>query len=335
VHGIVGESPAIWEVRRQIELAASRKAHVLVVGQSGTGKELVAHAVHARSDRSRRPLVARNAATFPETLIDAELFGNAKDYPNPGMADRPGLLGLAHGTTLFLDEIAEMPITLQPHLLRVLDAGEYQRLGDRELRKADFRLVAATNRPELLRADLAARFATRIEIPGLDERREDIPLLAHHLLRRMAAENPSTVRHFCPAGTAQDDPMLPIDLVEALVRRSFSTHLRELKRILWNIVDGVPADKWNLGDVRGVAADSSPPAISRRGSSLPTTDRPPMQAPSREIVQRALEDHNWVVDHTWRPLGLRSRHALNRLISRFGIERPRQGRGANDREGNL
>src|SRR5690348_15490748 len=125
---------------------ARRPGHVLLTGASGTGKELAARAIHALSKRSGQRLVARNAATLPESLIDAELFGNAKNYPNPGMAERAGLVGQADGSTLFLDEIAELPSSSQAHLLRVLDDGEYHRLGDGLARRSDFRLVAATNR---------------------------------------------------------------------------------------------------------------------------------------------------------------------------------------------
>ena len=117
----------------------------MLLGETGTGKELAARAVHRFSTRADRPLVARNAATMPAGLIDAELFGNARNYPNPGMAERPGLVGQADGGFLFLDEIGELPSELQAHLLRVLDAGgEYQRLGESRVRRSDFRLLAAT-----------------------------------------------------------------------------------------------------------------------------------------------------------------------------------------------
>src|SRR5262249_13648433 len=124
-HGLVGESPAIWELRARIAFIGPRPGHVFIHGESGAGKELVARAIHASSPRAVRPLVARNAATIPEGLIDAELFGNLRNYPHAGMAERPGLIGEADGGTLFLDELAELPVPLQAHLLRVLDGGEY------------------------------------------------------------------------------------------------------------------------------------------------------------------------------------------------------------------
>src|SRR6185436_8690780 len=114
-HGMVGESPVAWEFRRQIAFVAPRPDHVLIVGESGTGKELAARAVHALSPRNASAFVARNAATFPEGLVDAELFGHAKNYPNAGMPERPGLIAGAASATLFLDEIAELSPTLQTH----------------------------------------------------------------------------------------------------------------------------------------------------------------------------------------------------------------------------
>ena len=153
--GIVGESPAAWKLRREIRFVAARDGHVLILGSSGTGKELVAAAIH-RLSRARKPWVARNAATFPQTLIDAELFGNAKAYPNPGMAERKGLVGAADQGSLFLDEFAELPQEAQTHLLRVLDVGEYQRLGEATISHSSFRLIAATPPAQFANASIAA-----------------------------------------------------------------------------------------------------------------------------------------------------------------------------------
>src|SRR5262249_51707936 len=162
-HGIVGESPVIWQLRERIAFVGPRSGHALIHGESGTGKELVARALHACSLRTGRPLVARNAATIPEGLVDAELFGNVRNYPNAGMPGRPGLIGEADGGTLFLDELAELPVSLHAHLLRVLDGGEYTRLGEARPRRSDFRLIGATNRPEsALKHDVLARLTFRI-----------------------------------------------------------------------------------------------------------------------------------------------------------------------------
>jgi transcriptional regulator with GAF, ATPase, and Fis domain len=124
-HGVVGESPAIWRLREALAFVARRAEHVLVTGPSGVGKELIARAVHDLSARAKKAFVSRNAATLPSGIIDAELFGNAKNYPNAGMPERAGLVGDAHGGTLFLDEIGELSTELSSHLLRLLDGGEY------------------------------------------------------------------------------------------------------------------------------------------------------------------------------------------------------------------
>jgi two-component system nitrogen regulation response regulator GlnG/two-component system response regulator HydG len=301
--GIVGESPAAWELRRQIAFVARGGGHVLVHGASGVGKELVVRALHRRSPRAGAPLVARNAATIPETLIDAELFGNLRDYPNPGMPDRVGLLGEAHGGALFLDEIGELPHALQAHLLRVMDGGEYQRLGEPRRRAADVQVLGATNRdPAQLKHDLLARFVHRVRVPGLDERREDLPLLARHLLRELAATSPELRGFF-----AGDEPRLSAELVAALIWRPYTTHVREVARLLWQAAADSPGAV--LLAPRGAA---EPPPPGPEPHALPTEL-------TREQVLAALEACGGVREQTWRALGLRSRDQLKRLLKKFGI----------------
>lgn len=313
-NGIVGESAPIWELRQQLVFAAKQPEHVLVSGESGTGKELLANALHARSSRAGQALVSRNASTFPETLIDAELFGNAKNYPNPGTPERPGLFGQASNSTLFLDEIAELPQALQTHLLRVLDAGEYQRLGEAQTRRANLRLIGATNQPGLLRADLAARFKIRIHSPSLDERREDIPLLVHAALRSIAAKPGSGALRFFPNEDLQAEPRVSRALIWQLLRRRYTTHFRELEAVLWKSVGQ------SLGDTLGPVLEES---VSTPPSHVSDEAPPPIDPTSlsREVVQEALERSHWVVEQAFRDLGLSSRHVLTRLISRHGLRR--------------
>ncbi len=165
--GIVGESAAAWGMRDQLAMVAATTLHVLIHGPSGAGKELAARAVHRMSRRADKALVARNAATFTDTLIDAELFGNVRNFPNVGTPERQGLVGEADRSSLFLDEIGELPTALQAHLLRLLDRdGEYHRLGEAKARKADVRIIAATNRDiDTLKHDFLARLPRASRCP--------------------------------------------------------------------------------------------------------------------------------------------------------------------------
>ena len=231
--GIAGESVAVWELRRTLGLVARRPVHTLILGESGTGKELCARAIHALSRRAGRPFIARNAATLPEALLDAELFGQVKNYPNPGSPERPGLIGEAEGGTLFLDEIGELPESLQAHLLRLLDAGEYHRLGEGRARRADVRFLGATNRAESsLKLDVHARLSARLTVPNLAQRREDIPILAHHLIRRQALSEPALSERVFPGGDPSGTPRVAPELMTALVQHAYRTNLRELDAVL-------------------------------------------------------------------------------------------------------
>ena len=316
-HGFVGESPLAWELRRQIAFMAPRSEHMLISGESGSGKELVARAVHALSHRAQMPFVARNASTFPEGLVDAELFGHAKNYPNPGMPERQGLIGEASGGTLFLDEIAELPPGLQTHLLRVLDAGEYQRLGEGGLRTSDLRLVAATNRPEQLRTDLAARLKLSLCVPSLNERLEDVPLLLVHLLRTIGASNPDVAARLFPDSDLNEHPRIAPAFVEELLRRGYKTHVRELEARIWEALAEGPEH------VLGPPQRS--PAVSRDAqtgrSPKPLLKRKPVSLPD---IRTALLENEWNLEHTWRALGLSSRHALARLMAKHGLRRPKE-----------
>ncbi len=301
--GLVGESPVMWALRERIAFVGARDGHVLITGPSGVGKELVAGAVQAGSRRAGRPLVTRNAATIPETLVDAELFGNVADYPNAGMPQRPGLVGAADGGTLFLDEIGELPQAQQAHLLRVLDAGEYQRLGEASQRTADLRLIAATNRdPATLKPDFLARFRHRLEVPPLQARREDLPLLAQHLLRRAAVDDPELRARFFDA----DEPRISCALIDLLVQHPLPLQIRELDALLWRA----------LGASRGPRIEPEPGALEDVPDAPASTDPAQLDAAT---VRAALEAHGWVQEKVWRALGLQSRYVLRRLIQKHAL----------------
>jgi two-component system nitrogen regulation response regulator GlnG/two-component system response regulator HydG len=311
--GIVGESAAAWALRDEIAFAAASPAHVLILGESGTGKELVARAVHRRSTRGAKPLLARSAVSFPDTLIDAELFGHSRDYPNAGMPMREGLLGAADGTSLFLDEIGELPHSLQAHLLRVMDAGgQYHRLGESSARRSDFRLIAATNRPLLaLKEDFAARFALHLRVPPLAERREDIPLLCHHLVEMIAARSPEVCAPFVAVGpTGARFHRFDPTFMDALVRHPYTMQVRELTEILWASLrqSRGPLLQRPRGPERGHADDAQSPAVSAA--------RP---EPTAEEIRAALARHGGNQSKAYLDLELSSRYALRRLLKKHRI----------------
>lgn len=314
-HGIVGESVAAWELRDRIAFLAPRKGHVLILGPSGAGKELAARAIHRMSPRGARTLVARNAATFPAGLIDAELFGNVRDFPNPGMRDRPGLVGEADGSTLFLDEIGELPAELQAHLLRVLDAdGEYQRLGEPRRRTADLRLVAATNRPaDSLKSDLAARLRHVLVVPSLAQRRDDIPLLARALLQRAAEDDPHVAERFFELRGGCATPRLAPELVAGLLAHPLELNLRELDALLWRSMTESRGDRLeppSMAPSTRAEPDAEP---DEGGGWTDPTDVTPEQ------IQECLDRHEGIQGPVWRELGFRNRYVLQRLIRKHGL----------------
>jgi DNA-binding NtrC family response regulator len=195
---LIGLAPCMLEVSRRIRLVAPRSTPVLIEGPTGSGKELVAEALHRLSTRSRKPFVAINCAAIPEALLEAELFGHTRGAFTGAVQGRIGRIEAADGGTLFLDEIGEMPLSLQSKLLRFVECGELQRVGDNETVKVDVRIVTATHQPLAqqtqsggFRADLYYRLAVfLIRTPSLAEHAEDLPLLVNHFLARMGREAP-------------------------------------------------------------------------------------------------------------------------------------------------
>jgi len=195
---LIGNAPCMLEISRRVRLVAPRLTPVLIEGPTGSGKEIVAEAVHRLSTRSRKPFVAINCAAIPESLLEAELFGHTRGAFTGAVQGRMGRIEAADGGTLFLDEIGEMPLALQSKLLRFVECGELQRVGDNETVKVDVRIVAATHRPLAeqahtgnFRSDLYYRLAVfLIHTPALSEHAQDLPLLVEHFMQQMGREAP-------------------------------------------------------------------------------------------------------------------------------------------------
>jgi transcriptional regulator with PAS, ATPase and Fis domain len=254
---VVGGSLEMRRVYAVLERAAPTDATVLIQGETGTGKELVARAIHEASRRAHGPFVAVDCGAIPENLIESELFGHVRGAFTGAIADRRGAFEEAEGGTLFFDEIGELPVTMQPKLLRALETRTVRRVGANQVRPADVRVLAATNRPLAravnegsFREDLYYRLAViEIELPPLRHRREDIPALAACFLER-----------FDPSHAGQP---LPPELLSALMSRAFSGNVRELRNFLERTVS------LGLASTRAPAPPSQGPLPAGTESLVP------------------------------------------------------------------
>src|SRR5213082_955015 len=222
------KSKPMQEIEELIEAMAPSDANVLIVGESGVGKEVIANTICATSRRAGQPMVKLNCAAFPQTMIEGELFGYVKGAFTGAMQDFPGMIGAANGGTLFLDEISDMPADLQTRFLRVLQEREYRPLGSTRTLKANFRLIAATNRPiaqalaeNRLRSDLYYRLNTfQIEVPPLRERKQDIPPLVASFVERFAAQ------------LGKPEPTIAPEVYQKLLDYSWPGNVRELQNAI-------------------------------------------------------------------------------------------------------
>jgi DNA-binding NtrC family response regulator len=224
----VFKSKAMQEIDELIGAMAPSEANVLITGESGTGKEVIANDIHTRSRRAGKPMVKLNCAAFPQTMIEGELFGYVKGAFTGAMNDFPGMIAAAKGSTLFLDEISDMPPDLQTRFLRVLQEREYRPLGSTPTLKADFRLIAATNRPiaqalaeNRLRSDLYYRLNTfQIEVPPLRERKQDIPPLVASFVKQFAQQ------------LGKPEPAIASDAFQKLLDYAWPGNVRELQNAM-------------------------------------------------------------------------------------------------------
>ncbi|MDQ6860547.1 MAG: sigma-54 dependent transcriptional regulator [Verrucomicrobiota bacterium] len=224
----VFKSKAMQEIHELINAMAPSEANVLITGESGVGKEVIANVIHSKSRRAAKSMVKLNCAAFPQSMIESELFGYAKGAFTGAVNDFPGMIAAASGSTLFLDEISEMPPELQTRFLRVLQEREYRPLGSTRTLKADFRVIAATNRPipqalseNRLRADLYYRINTfQIEVPPLRERKEDIPPLVASFVRQFAQQ------------LGKHEPEIAPEAFQKLLDYSWRGNVRELQNAM-------------------------------------------------------------------------------------------------------
>jgi DNA-binding NtrC family response regulator len=312
--GLVGRHPEMVRVYQMITQVAATPTTVLITGESGTGKELVARAIHQRSERSSQPFVAINVAAIPETLIESELFGHEKGAFTGAHARRLGRFELAHGGTIFLDEIGSLRLDLQTRLLRALQEREIERLGGSRPVPIDVRVLAATNvnlrqavRDRAFREDLYYRLnVVPIQVPPLRERREDVPRLVEHFVRKFARESRRDVRGVS-AGA-----------LDALTRYDWPGNVRELENVIHRAVVLATGPVVHLQDVPLDVA--MPESVSLRArDSLPL--REACDEFERQYVLRTLERSNWNVSRTARHLGVHRNTVLTKLAL-WGIQRP-------------
>ena len=264
--GIIGKSLVMQGVFKSIEAAAPSKASVFVTGETGTGKELIARAVHDLSPRRKAKFVAINCGAIPRDLIESEIFGHVKGAFTGATSDRAGAAELAEGGTLFLDELGEMPIELQPKLLRFLQLGEYQRVGDSTVRKSNIRIVAATNRDALeavrtgkLREDLYYRLhVIPVALPPLRDRGADILLLAESFLARYSSEEGKSFDGFAR------------DAEEWLVSNTWPGNVRELENLIRQVVVLNAGGEISRDQLPTHIAQASPSAAPSIATDTPT-----------------------------------------------------------------
>ncbi len=304
---LVGSCPTMQRIVQLLERVAPTDATVLVRGASGTGKELIARALHCNSNRRDRPLVTINCAALQETLLESELFGHEKGAFTGAVQAKPGLVEVAEGGTLFIDEIAEMAPGLQSKLLRMLENGQFRRVGSTQETHADVRMVAATNKTleeeiktNRFREDLYYRLnVVTIDLPLLRERRQDIPELVEHFL---------TTRQIGPVRSYIQPAAL-----EALVRYDWPGNVRELANVLERAQILAEEHVITLDDLpENLAASVAPVA--------PVSDNPrSLREVERCHVQEVLKEEQGNKVHAARALGI-SRRALYRLISKYDLE---------------
>jgi len=314
---MVGESYAMRQLRDQVEMAAPTNGRVLVYGENGTGKELVARTVHQLSRRRTGPFVEVNCAAIPEELIESELFGHVKGAFTGAVADKPGRFEQANGGTIFLDEIGDMSLKTQAKVLRVLQEQVMERVGGTQSIKVDVRVLAATNkelpaeiRGGRFREDLYFRLnVIPIFVPPLREREDDIPLLADHFMALMAVEYGRRPKRMASEAVAR------------LQHYAWPGNVRELRNVIERLMIMVPGDTITAQDLAFLGHDGVRHPVSVEGASLPLADA--RERFERDYILQALAAQNGNISRTADVLGV-ERSNLYKKMKAFGIAPSRE-----------
>ncbi len=288
---IVGQSPELCAILKQIEMVAPTDASALIVGESGTGKELIAHEIHKRSQRRARPMIRVNCASIPRELYESEFFGHVKGAFTGAVKDRAGRFELADGGTLFLDEIGEIPLELQGKLLRVLQEGTYERVGEDKTKKVDVRIIAATNRDlktdmerGAFRRDLYYRLSVfPIDVVPLRKRSEDIPLLAVHF-----AENAAQKFH-------RPRPRISKANILELKAHDWPGNVRELQNVIERAVITASSSRLTFDLPKTRQAPSPAPRTEHSYENTTVRTEAEMKAEERANLTAALTQTRWKV----------------------------------------
>jgi len=281
--GIIGRSPEVQEIREIIRQVAPTDITVLVTGESGTGKEVIARAIHRLSKRSAKAMVTVNCGAIPEGIIESELFGHEKGSFTSALDTRKGYFEIADGGTIFLDEIGETPLATQVKLLRVLENGEFMRVGASVPRTADVRVIAATNknlesevRHKHFRADLYFRLrSVNLYVPPLRHRREDIPMLIEHFVEEFSEKN----------GVASEG--FTADATEELLRYGWPGNVRELRNVIESIMILENGRRLTADDIRRYLPIQQ---LQESERHLPVVTSKSVEQAERELIYRALLD---------------------------------------------
>jgi DNA-binding NtrC family response regulator len=315
-YDMIGSTPVMQQLFEQIRRTAPTQARVLILGDNGTGKELVARALHRNSARAAGPFVRVNCAAIPRELFESELFGHERGAFTGATARRKGKFVRASGGTLFLDEVGEIPLELQPKILRALESGEIEPVGgDHEIR-VDVRVLAATNR-DLDRAVDAGQFrqdlyyrlqVVTIRAPALREHKPDIPALAERFLTLACEENNLPRRRFTDRAVAR------------LLRHDYPGNVRELRNLVERLVILAPDREIDSDDVEACLPQPRP-LNAAESPALRGTLRETLEDIERALVRDALESHQWRMTEVAQTLGLERSHLYKKMRA-LGIEKP-------------